>query len=527
MLKSSGSMGIATLTSRFLGLAREIVYGWFMGTSTVASAFVLAFTIPNLFRRLLGEGVLSAAFIPIFKAKEKTEGEAEVWRASNAVISGLVIAATIICIVVVLVVTIILLFFSQHFDADKLLMLHLLRVMFPYMILACLAAVMMGILNARGHFFIPTLGAASLNIVMIASVFIANRNLLFHPGKGHELPDAELRTKIFVLAYGVLAAGVAQACFQLPSLYREGFRFRWVSPWRDVTVHRVVQQMIPASVGVAAFQINVALTQFLAYGVDSHINSEFNYATRLMEVPQGVFGISLATVLLSTLSGLAVEKNYHGFRSMLRQGLSHVFFINLIASILLFILAEPIVRLLFERGRFTPHSTAEVSFAVMCLVPGLVAFSCTNILARAFYALSDITTPMRISIFCLAINLIFTVLFLFRFGLGSGAMGLANTLSSACNVALLGTFLGKKLKTLELTEFYQAIPRVLFAAACAAAVAWFARNYWTAHLGHANFALKAGEVFVPMSLAGALYFGISLVLRVPSAHDIINLVLRR
>jgi putative peptidoglycan lipid II flippase len=539
MLKSSGAMGIATLVSRFLGLAREIVYGWFMGTSAVASAFVLAFTIPNLFRRLLGEGVLSAAFIPIFKAKEKQEGEVEVWRASNAVISGLVIASTIICIAVVLIVTVILVFFSHRFgaedlyvfshriNADDLLMLHLLRIMFPYMILACLAAVMMGILNARGHFFIPTLGAASLNIVMIASVFIANRDILFHPGKGHELPDADLRAKIFVLAYGVLAAGVAQACFQLPSLYREGFRFRWVSPWRDPTVHRVVQQMIPASVGVAAFQINVALTQLLAYGVDSHINSEFNYATRLMEVPQGVFGISLATVLLSTLSGLAVEKNFAGFRSMLRQGLSHVFFINLIASILLFILAEPIVRLLFERGRFTAHSTTQVSFAVMCLVPGLVAFSCTNILARAFYALGDIKTPMRISIFCLLINLIFTALFLFRFNLGSGALGLANTLTSAFNVALLGTFLGKKLKTLELTQFYQAVPRVLIAAAAAAAVAWFSRNYWISHLGHSNFALKAGEVFVPMTLAGAFYFAISLFLRVPSAQDIINLVRRR
>ena len=204
--------------------------------------------------------------------------------------------------------------------------------MFPYMILACLAAVMMGILNARGHFFIPTLGAASLNIVMIASVIFVKRTEVF----GHEL-----RTQIYGLAYGVLAAGVAQACFQLPSLYGEGFRFRWVSPWRDPTVRQVVRQMIPASIGVAAFQINVALTQSLAFGVDPHINSEFGYATRLMEVPQGVFGISLATVLLSTLSGLAVEKNYHGFRSMLPPGLGpYVFFVPNPdqASILLFIL---------------------------------------------------------------------------------------------------------------------------------------------------------------------------------------------
>lgn len=518
MLKSSGAMGVATLTSRFLGLAREIVYASFLGTSAVYSAFVLAFTIPNLFRRLLGEGVLSAAFIPIFKAKEKNEGEAEMWRASNAVMSGLVVAASIICVVAVVVVTILLLLFPGHFDADHILMLSLLRLMFPYMILACLAAVMMGILNARGHFFIPTLGAASLNIVMIGSVFIARRTQIF----GHDL-----RTQIYGLAYGVLAAGVAQACFQLPSLRAEGFRYRWVAPWRDATVRQVVQQMIPASIGVAAFQINVALTQILAFGVDPHINSEFSYATRLMEVPQGVFGISLATVLLSTLSGLAVEKNYHGFRSMLRQGLSYVFFVNLIASILLFILAEPIVRLLFERRSFTAHSTTEVTFAVKCLVPGLVAFSCNNILARAYYALSDIKTPMRISIFCLVVNLIFTAIFLFQFDLGSGALGLANTLSSAINVALLGTFLGKKLKTLELTEFIGTIPRVLACAILAGVVAWYSVGYWTMHYGHANFWHRVGEVFVPMTLASIVYFAAALMLRIPSAQDIVRLLLRR
>jgi putative peptidoglycan lipid II flippase len=518
MLKSSGAMGAATLTSRLLGLVREQVYAAFMGTTPIASAFALAFTIPNLFRRLLGEGVLSAAFIPVFKAKEKNEGEIEMWRSANAVISGLIVISAIICAVAVLVVSVLLFWFSGHFNENALLMLSLLRVMFPYMILACLAAVMMGILNARGHFFIPTLGAASLNVVMITSVFISKKSHIF----GNSLP-----TQIYGLAFGVLAAGVAQACFQLPSLRREGFRYRWVSPWQEPTVRQVVKQMIPASIGVAAFQINVMLTQCLAFGQNQSIIAEFNYATRLMELPQGIFGISLATYLLPTLSGLAVEKNYAGFRGLLRQGLAHIFFVNLLASILLFILAEPIVRLLFERGKFTAHSTTNVSFAVMCLVPGLVAFSCVNILARAFYALNDIKTPMRISIFCLLINLIFTAVFLFQFKLGSGALGLANTLSSICNLALLGAFLGKKLKTLELTQFYQSIPKVLVAGVAAAAIAWFGREYWTAHFGHATLMMKLGKVFVPATVAAIVYFAATLLLRVPSAQDIVALLRKR
>src|SRR5271170_7623767 len=194
MLKASGAMAAATLLSRLLGMLREMVYARFMGDSPVAGAFKLAFTIPNLFRRLLGEGALTAAFIPIFKEKEKTHGEIEMWRAANAVISGLIVAASII---IGLVMTGISVALALHeFGAQTGLMLQLLRVMFPYMLLVCIAAAMMGMLNARGHFFIPAMGATMLNLVMIASV------LFLAPHMGTQLPE-----QIFALAFGVLAAG--------------------------------------------------------------------------------------------------------------------------------------------------------------------------------------------------------------------------------------------------------------------------------------------------------------------------------
>ena len=350
MLKSSGAMAGATLVSRLLGMVREMVYGYFMGTTWVASAFLLAFQIPNLFRRLLGEGALTAAFIPIFKEKEKIHGEDEMWRAANAVISALIVFTCVVVAVGVVAISGALLFGGHvengatRFTGKTLLMLQLLRVMLPYLVLVCLAAAFMGMLNARGHFFIPAMGATMLNVVMIASV------LLLAPRMGLEFPkEQRLPHQIFALAIGVLAAGVAQAAFQLPTLARDGFRFRWVSPWRDETVQRVVKQMLPATIGVAAFQINVVLTQGLSYWVDDYVVASFQYAVRLMELPQGLFGISLATYLLPTLSGLATDKNYDGFRSELRQGIGYLIFTNLIASVLLIALAEPIFRLLFER----------------------------------------------------------------------------------------------------------------------------------------------------------------------------------
>ncbi len=252
MLKSSGAMAGATLLSRMLGMVREIVYAQFMGDSWVAGVFKFAFHIPNLFRRLLGEGALTAAFIPIFKEKEKTHGEIEMWRAANAVISGLIIAAAAVVGLVMLGISVALA--AHQFEAKTELMLQLLRVMFPYMLLVCLAAAFMGMLNARGHFFIPAMGATMLNVVMIASV------LWLAPKFGTDLPkDERLPVQIFALAYGVLAAGVAQASFQLPTLWRDGFRYRWVSPWGNETVRLVVTRMIPGTIGVAAFQINVTL----------------------------------------------------------------------------------------------------------------------------------------------------------------------------------------------------------------------------------------------------------------------------
>ena len=177
------------------------------------------------------------------------------------------------------------------------------------------------------------------------------------------------------------------------------------------------------------------LTQTIAFCVNPQINASFDYAVRLMELPQGMFGISLATYLLTTLSGLAAEKNYSEFRGTLRQGIGTLLFANVIAAILLVVLAEPIIRLLFERGKFTADSTDRATLALMCLAPGLVAFSTVNILARAFFALGDTKTPMQISIACFAVNLVLSALLVVP--LRQGGLGIANTITSVCNAGLL------------------------------------------------------------------------------------------
>lgn len=512
MLKSSGALAGATLTSRMFGMARDIVYANFMGDTPVASAFMLAFQIPNLFRRLLGEGALTAAFIPIFKRKEIQEGEPEMWRAANAVISGLIVSAAVVSAAAILGISVVLR--VGGLKPETALMLQLLRIMFPYTLLVCLAAAFIGMANARGHFFVPALGATALNLVMIASV------LFLAPRLG-----VTLDRQIFGLAIGVLAAGLAQMAFQLPVLWRDGFHYRWTSPWHDPTVHEVIRKMVPASVGVAAFQFNILITQGFSFWFDPHIVSIFYYAVRLMEFPQGMFGISLATYLLPTLSGLASQKKYPEFRQTLNQGLGYLGFLNLLAGAMAFALAVPIVRLIFEHGKFEPSSTYRVADTLKSLAPGLFFFSAVNILARAFYALHDIKTPMKISIFCLGLNVVFAVCLVERFR--EVGLGAANSLSAVCNAALLTYALRRKLTRLELGKLGRDLLSLVAGACLSGAVAWMLWRGCDAQWGHARFWSRGVGVFLPMGAAGLVFWLFALATRTPAARDITGLFLRR
>ena len=517
MLKSSGAMAGATLLSRLLGMVRVMIYARFMGDGPIASAFVYAFQIPNLFRRLLGEGALTAAFIPLFKNKEKTEGDKAMWHTANAVVSALVVASALVVGLVMLGLSAVLMW--GEFDTHTRLMLELLRVVFPYMLLVCLAAVFMGMLNSRGHFFIPAMGATLLNVVMIATV------LLVAPRWGDDLGE-----QIFALAFGVLVAGVAQAAFQVPYLYREGYRLRWVAPWRNDSVREVVRKMIPATIGVAAFQFNIIITQTLAFWIErasgTQIVASFEYAVRLMELPQGVFGVSLATFLLPTLAGLAADKQFPEFRENLRRGMGYLFFVNAIAAAMLMVLAEPMVRLLFQHGAFTADSTRRASFALMCLAPSLLTYSAVNVMARAFYAMGDTKVPMQISAVCLCLNivLLLPLIFMFPKGLEAGALGVANALSSLLNVGLLSYALKRKMPKWEVQSLLRPFAGMLLAAVVAGGVAWFLHGQWVANLGYETVWLKIGEVFAPAIVAALVYWGITAAIGLREARDLFALI---
>ncbi len=518
MLKSTGAMAGATLASRLLGMVREICYARFMGDGLVAGAFVLAFMIPNLFRRLLGEGALMAAFIPVFKEQEKTAGEQAMWSTANALISGLIVALAVIVGIGLLGITAALEW--GEWNAKTTLMLELLRWVFPYLFFICLAAVAMGMLNARGHFFLPALGALILNVLMIASV------LWLAPRWGTNLED-----QIFALAIGVLVAGVTQLLYQLPTLWREGFRPEWISPWADDSVRTILARLGPGVLGVAAFQINVLATYCIGFFVGEHVVASYGYAVRLLELPQGLFAVSMATFLLPTLSGLAAEKKYDEFRGQLDDAARHLLFVNLPAAALLFVLAEPIVQLLFQYGAFSEAATERAAWALRCLAPALPGYSLVLILGRAFYALGEVKTPVRISIFCLGLNLVLALALVFQLDENwrQCAFGVANTISATVNALLLWVALRRReeLTSLRLPALGRQLPVMLLMAASVLGLAYWLQGSVTAPASWAVVPTRLWQVFIPLLGAGLAYWTLGGVLEVDSARAILNVFRRK
>src|ERR1051326_2651648 len=253
-------MGAATLISRVLGLVREIVYAHFLGQTLAASAFFFAFQIPNLFRRLLGEGALTAAFIPVFSKTLNDEGEESARRTCNVIASSLFVACCWIVVAAVVVFGVVS--FGFPVSPKTKLILSLTRWMMPYLIFVCMAALSMAVLNTRGHFFVPAFSPVLLNLVMIGSVY------LICP-----LFGADLEHRIYGLVIGVLLGGLVQWLYQLPLLYREGFRYQWNFHPRDPVVKRVAGLMLPSVLGVAVFQINVITSGTFAFLVGDYVRA--------------------------------------------------------------------------------------------------------------------------------------------------------------------------------------------------------------------------------------------------------------
>ncbi|NQT94021.1 MAG: murein biosynthesis integral membrane protein MurJ [Lentisphaerae bacterium] len=478
VVRSTAVVGMCTGTSRLLGFVREILMAAFFGTSLAQSAFVMAFRIPNLFRRLFGEGALSSAFIPVFTETLQKEGRDEAWTLAGRVMGMLGVLLTAVSAVAILGITVVL--NRVPVGHDVALVLDLLRIMFPYMVLICLVALCMAVLNSFHHFLLPASTPVLLNVIWILTL------VLVCPRLG----DTRVE-RIYGVAWGILIAGMVQLLAQVPMLIRYGFRGRLPGGWRaDPRVSRVLLLMGPAAIGMGITQINAFVDTVLAFWIGPWAPAALSFSERLLYLPLGVFATALATVLLPVFSGQAAREESDGMRTTINRSLRSLMFIMIPAATGLLVLARPIVELVFERGEFDAWSTTLTARALAFYAPGLVVFSLYKVFVPAFYAMKDTRTPVRVGIRVVALNFVLNIAFLLTLPTHYKHAGfaLATVLAGCVNAGTLGWLLHKRIGSPGWLQILRDALRVLCASVLMAVVVWWC---------HAAVALELADSGLP------------------------------
>ncbi len=486
MARSAGLIGAATMTSRVLGLVRDQVMAFIFGGGDRMDAFNVAFRIPNLVRDLFAEGAMSAAFVPTFTRRLTQEGRESAWRLGSLVINALILATGAIVLVGILFAWPITSWFASGFakvPGKFELTVTLTRVMFPFLTLVAVAAALMGMLNSLHRFFVPAIAPALFNVMaIICTVGLA----YLMPGLG--LP------MILAPAIGVVAGGLAQVAVQWPLMRREGFRYQRVVDFSDEGLQQVLLLMGPAVIGLAAVQVNVLVNTILATDEGTGAVTALNFAFRIMYMPIGLFGVSIATAVLPSISRHAARDNLVEMRNTVSNGLRLMLMLNVPATVGLVALATPITALIFQHGRFTAAETAATAAALVCYAPGLVGYSVVKIGGPSFYALRDSRTPVLVSVATMGVNILLNVTLVKVLGFKGLALGTAA--AAIFNAVALLVLLRGRLGGIDGRRMATAFAKITVASLAMGLAAWGLNAALAQWLGTSTIVLRLIEVGV-------------------------------
>ena len=462
------------MSSRVLGLVREMVLAQYFGATAAMTAYNVAFRIPNLLRDLFAEGAMSAAFVPTFTKYLHGSGKESAWRLANLVINALaVITGLLVLVGIIFAEPLVRLITDNEYtrDAAQLaLTVELARLMLPTLTFIALAAALMGMLNSLHHFFIPAFSPAMFNVVTILCAWLV---VPFMPGLGI--------APIVAIAAGTFLGGVAQLAIQWPALRSEGFRYQPILDLKDEGLRRVLILMGPGTIGLAATQVNVLVNMQLATSQEIEAVNWLNYAFRLMYLPIGLFGVSIATAALPTISRHHHEEDTAAVRNTVSDGLSLMAMLNVPATVGLIVLAVPIVRMLFEHGRFTPVDTLATAAALQFYSIGLVGYSVVRISSPMFYALGKNRIPVIVSVVTVLVNAALNYWLVHVMGYRGLALG--TSIAALFNAATLLFLLRSNLHGLNGGQLFTSVARIAVASVA---------------MGAAAFAsLRALEVWLP------------------------------
>ncbi len=510
-MKSAGVVSSATLVSRVLGLVREQVTAYLFGAGDMVDAFKSAFRIPNLLRDMFAEGALSAGFIPIFSEKLRVQGREEAMRFAGMVFGALTAIVSVVVLLLIVLTPDIAGLIAEGFEKIPGKLEHTIqmaRVMMPFLLLVSLAAMLMGVLNSLGRFFIPALAPALLNLGMIICG-VALSTVIDPP--------------IMSLAIGVLVGGFAQFLMQYIALRKVGFRFHFIFDLVNPDLLRLVLLVLPTTVGLAATQINVAIINRLASN-ESGAVSYLDYAFRLLHLPLGLFAVAIATVALPRLSSEVAAGNSDEFSRIHSAALRLGLFLSVPTMAVMLLLSREICAGVFQYGHFTAFDSQQTGNALMMYAIGLPFFTLVRITVPAFYAVKDTRTPAIVSVFSVAVNIF--LCFQLRDRFGFIGLALAASIAGIVNLTALTYLLRKRVSIEENRQVMVSGVKIILAASIMAVAILGARTYLVG--GLLSGALhRIVELLLLLGIGVTVYLTLCHLLGIEEWHTLSKGIIRR
>jgi putative peptidoglycan lipid II flippase len=514
--RSAGVVGVAVMCSRLLGLIREQVFAGMFGAGLAYDAFVVAFRIPNLLRDLFGEGALSAAFVTVFSQYDTDRSETETWRLASNVLIFFGLALSLLSLIGIYATGAIVHLMAPDFadvPGKAELTVQLTRIMMPFLVFISLAAVVMGMLNTKGRFFVPAMASSFFNLgSIIGGVVLA-----------YILPRYG-QPPIVGMAVGTLIGGILQLAIQLPTLRKTGFRFTLILNPKDPGLVKILRLMIPATIGLSATQINIFInTNFAASCAEGSV-SWLSYAFRLVQLPIGIFGVALSIAMMPVLAKQAAHRDIPAMRDTMVSSLVMVLALTLPATIGLILLSEPIIRIIFEHGAFTPADTIATAQTLSLYALGLFAYSANKILVPAFYALDKTKYPVMASFLAIVSNLCVIYFTIDRFQ--HLAIAFSTSITMLLNFLFLFTVLNVKMKRLPLKTVAKGLLKIGTALIVMSVVLYLSKEIFSGWFrGPLYWQCMALSACIFISVLG---YSIPLyLLRLAELRDLVQVIQRR
>ena len=451
LIRSTGIIGFATSSSRILGFLRDILFAKLFGTNIYAQAFVVAFRIPNMLRDMVGEGATNAAIVPVLTEYRHRSSEEEYWAAARVILNIMLLVLAVLSVVGVVFAPVIVRLIAPGFleDPEKFSSaVFLTRMITPYLVFLGVIAYSKGVLNSFHRFAAPAFAPVILNIAMIAAI------MFLCPVMG-----------IHGMVIGVIVGGILQVAAQVPSLYRVGLRLSGKIRFMHPIAKRIGKLLLPRILGTAVYQISVFIDTVLAslgWIVGAGGVAALYYSHRLIHLPLAVFGISLATAVLPRMSKEAASGKMDDLKGTISFSLNAIFVVMIPAAVGLIILAEPLVRVLFQRGEFTAYSTMITSGALFYYAFGLFAYAGIKILVNAYYSMGDTRTPVRTAAIALGVNVVLNLILMWP--LKIGGLALATAVAATANFIMLYVSLVRRIGDIGTRSILKGILRVFAAA---------------------------------------------------------------